>query len=187
MAMGKSLSIGAVALLLAACSGNLVRMQTEYGPSAYDYANYELYHAGRDTRVEVHGNPFAMTAPAFANAVTDRMMGAPIGRPTRFTTSPGPSAEKNLRVVMAFDSDSDAYDLCNGKVVPQKAEADMLTLRAAWCFGDRQDSMVEAVVGRPKDVDDPRFRDLIEQTVMNLFPRFEDRELIRDNDRSIRE
>lgn len=188
LAMSIKSAVAALAVipLLGACSGNLVHLQTDYNASAYDYANFALYHADRDTQVDVHGNPFGMDATAFAAAVTDRMQGANPGRRTNFTPTPGASAEKNLHVVMAFDTDSDGYDLCNGKIASHKPGTDVLTLRAAWCFSGRQDSMVEATVGRPKDVNDPRFRDLIQQTVLNLFPLYKDRELIRDNDDSDR-
>jgi len=152
MPIKSSIAVIGVAFVLGACSGNAVRLQTDYNASSYDYANFALYHARRDTRVEVHGNPFGMDAAAFAKAVTDRMQGANEGRRTNFTTVPGASAEKNLRVVMAFDSDSDGYDLCSGRVVPAKPQADVLSLRAAWCFSNRQDSFVEAVIGRPGNV-----------------------------------
>lgn len=176
-------ALGAV-LVVGACSGNAVSLQTNYDASGYDYANFALYHAGRDTRVEVYGNPFNMDTAAFAKAVTDRMQGANEGRRTHFTTTPGTSAEKNLWVVMAFDSDSNSYDLCNGRIVPAKPSADVLTLRAAWCFSGREDSYVEARVGRPTSVNDPRFHEIIQQTVQNLFPLYKDRDLIRDNDDS---
>ena len=83
-----------------------------------------------------------MDAAAFARAVTDRMQGANEGRRTNFTTTPGKSAEKNLRVVMAFNAAPGGYDLCDGKAIETKPRKDVLALSAAWCFGDRQDSMV---------------------------------------------
>jgi hypothetical protein len=172
--------VALTAFLLGACAAGLVRLQSEVAPSTYSYSNFALYHAGRDTRVEVHGNPFSMDAAAFARAVTDHMQGANVGRPTHFTTTPGPSAERNMRVVMAFNSDADGYDLCNARFRP-RGEVGVLTLKAAWCFAGREDSWVEATVGGAGSVNDPRFHDLVSQTVLNLFPTDMDYELLRDN------
>ncbi len=187
MKMSKLLSCAAAALLLlAACSADTVRLQTYRNRSTYDFLNFTTYHAGRDTRVVVYGNPFAMDARAFGKAVTDAMQGANFGRPTHFTTTPGPSAERNLWVVMAFNADVGPYELCRGGAVETRPRTDALTLTAAWCFDGREDVLVTAAVGPPRDVSDPRFRALVRETVLNLFvpePRWEDRDRDRDDDR----
>lgn len=184
--MPKFLTILAASLMaLSACSAGLVRLQTERNRSTYDFLNFSTYHEGRDTRVLVYGNPFAMDPAAFGRAVTDTMQGANYGRPTNFTTTPGPSAERNLWVVMAFNADVGPYALCGDGPVRTQRRADVLTLTAAWCFDGRQDSLVTAAVGPASGVNDPRFRDLVRQTVLNLFvpePRWED-ERERDRDR----
>ena len=180
MSVKSTISVILAALALGACSGAVVSLQSDYNPSGYDHRNFALYHVARDTRVEVHGNPFNVDAAAFARAVTDHMQGANEGRRTNFTTTPGKSAEKNLRVVMAFNAAPGGYDLCDGKAIETKPHKDVLALSAAWCFGDRQDSMVEATVGPTKGVDDPRFKEIIQQTVLNLFPTHMDLILIRE-------
>lgn len=181
MTVKSLVTAGLAAVTLGGCAG-AVRLQTELAPSTYDYANFTTYHAGRDTKVEVYGNPFNMDAATFAKAVTDNMQGANAGQRTNFTTKPGPSAEKNLRVVMAFNSDAEGYDLCTGHNFRPRNQGGPLTLNAAWCFGNRQDSMVVATVDGAKSVNDPRFHDLVDQTVLNLFPPHMDYELIRDHD-----
>jgi hypothetical protein len=183
--MSRSLTCAAaVLLLLAACGADQVRLQTYRNRSTYDYLNYSTYHADRDTRVVVLGNPFAMDAPAFARAVTDTMQGANFGRPTNFTTTPGPSAERNLWVVMAFNAEVGPYELCRGRAVETRPRTDALTLAAAWCFDGREDILVTAAVGPARDVNDPGFRAVVRQTVLNLFvseTRWQDRD--RDDDR----
>lgn len=175
------LAIAGTLSILAGCSGDNVALQSYYNYPAYDYANFSLYHAGRDTRVIVHGNPFGMDRTAFAKAVTDAMQGANIGRPTRFTTTPGPSAEKNLWVVMAFNTGNTIYGLCGPRDYPSEQGgrgSEGLLLRAAWCFDGRQDSWVEARISGARGTGDPRFRALVRQTVLNLFVpqrRFRDR------------
>ncbi len=169
-----------VMFVLGACSSSSVNLLPEYNHSGYDYRNFALYHADRDTRVEVHGNPFNMDAAAFARAVAAHMQGANPGRRTNFTSNPGKSAEKNLRVIMAFNTTHDSYDLCAGKPIESKENNNVLTLSAAWCFADRQDSLVDARVGAAKGVGDPRFHDIIQETVLNLFPMHMDYILIQD-------
>ena len=171
------------ALVVAACGADHVRLQSEYARSTYDYRNFALYHAKRDTRVVIHGNPFDMDRTAFEKAVTNNMQGANSGRRTNFTTTPGRSAEPNLWVVMAFNADFAVYDLCRGKYIKTRPSKRALRLAAAWCFDGRQDSMVEAAVGPVADINDPRFRALVGQAVLNLFPQHMDRELFDDSDR----
>ena len=179
--MFKMMAFGVMAVVMGACSADLVRLQSQFNRSTYDHRNFTLYHGDRDTLVVIHGNPFGMNAAAFAKAVTDTMQGANMGRRTNFTTTPGNSAEKNLWVVMAFNARVGIYQLCQGTDIETERRGDQLTLTAAWCFDGRQDSLVEAVVGAAKGVDDPRFRALVRQTVLNLFPQFRDRDFIRDH------
>jgi len=173
----------AASLIVGACSGDAVRLQTDYNQSTYDYLNFTNYQAGRDTKVVVHGNPFAMSTEAFKKAVTNNMQGANFGRRTNFTTTPGKSAEPNIWVVMAFNADIGIYEICNNKPKKTRPGSNQLNLSAAWCFDGRQDSLVEAVVGQVGDINDPRFRALIQQAVLNLFPQNKFRDDSGDRDR----
>ncbi len=175
--------VAAAALVVVACAPGNVRLQTDYNQSTYDHRNFDLYHAARDTKVVIHGNPFGMEAAAFAKAVTGHMQGANPGRRTNFTTTPGKSATKNLWVVMAFNAEVGIYGLCRDKSFKTRPTDGTLSLKAAWCFDGRQDSQVTASVSTPENVSDPRFRALIRQTVLNLFPRHMDQEFRRDGSR----
>lgn len=177
MSLKPLLSLVLAAATLGACSG--VHLQSEVAPSTYDYQNFTLYHAGRDTLVEVQGNPFNMNSAVFANAVTDHMQGANFGRPTNFTTTPGPSAERKMRVVMAFNSAADSQDLCTAGFQPG-AVGRVLSLKATWCFADRADSWVDATLDGVTSPQHPGFHDIIQEVVLNLFPPQMDTETIRD-------
>ena len=179
MSLKPFLFLALAAASLGACSG--VRLQSEVAPSTYDYQNFTLYHAERDTLVEVQGNPFNMDAGAFAKAVTGYMQGANFGRPTNFTTAPGANAERNMRVVMAFNSRTDSQNLCTAGYRPQAAAGGAISLKAAWCFDNRADSWVDATLGGITSTQDPGFHDLVEEVVLNLFPPQMDTETIRDN------
>ncbi len=162
--------IAAASLVIGACSADAVLLQSEYNRSTYDYRNFSTYQAGRDTKVVIHGNPFDMNTEAFKKAVTDNMQGANSGRRTNFTTTPGKSAEPNIWVVMAFNANIGIYEICKSKPIKTRRGSNQLKLSAAWCFDGRQDSLVEAAVGQVGDINDPRFRALIQQVVLNLFP-----------------
>ncbi len=173
------LFVAAAALVVAACAPGNVHLQSSQNRSTYTHRNFDLRHANRDTEVAVHGNPFGMKAAAFAKAVTGDMQGANPGPRTKFTTTPGKTATKNRWVVMAFNARVGIDELCRVKRFKTRLSEGTLSLRAAWCFDGRQDSLVTASVGAPEDINDPRFRALIRQTVLNLFPRHKDREFRR--------
>ena len=173
----------AASLVVGACSADNVNLQSSYNRTTYDFLNFTTYQAGRDTKVVIHGNPFAMSTEVFNKAVTDNMQGANFGQRTNFTTTPGKSAEPNIWVVMAFNANIGIYEICNYKSIKKRPASNQLRLSAAWCFDGRQDSLVEARVGQVEDINDPRFRALIRQTVLNLFPR---KNFFRDRDRGRR-
>lgn len=155
---------------LAACGPGTVRLRSDINDTTYTYRNFDLYHGGRDTEVIVYGNPFGMDARAFAEAVTRHMQGANAGPSTNFTTTPA-NAERNLRVVMAFNADTSGYRLCSGRPVAGGPQGETIRLNAAWCWENSPQSSVEAETGAVSGVGDPRFRALVRQTVLNLFPR----------------
>lgn len=165
--------------LASACAPGAVKTQQNLNRS-YDFSNFSSYHQGKDTRVVVLGDTFGMDAGAFADGVTAAMQGQNPGRPTNFTTAPGPSAEKNFRVVMAFNVAPIHYDLCNGAKVTPRTAGGETTLQAAWCWEDRTESYVRAWTA-PVQPNDPRFQELVARTTRELFPQHKDRELIQDN------
>jgi len=174
-----------VTAIMAACASDQVRTSSYVHPT-YQWTNFTTYHQRRDTLVEVHGRLFGLDRRAFEEAVTARMQGQHAGPPTRFTTRPGPSAEKGLRVIMAFDAKPVGGGLCSAKAFEPGDYGPETALVAAWCWEDRADSEVWAWVSGLQGPDDPRFRRLVGETTMDLFPprgerRYEDRD--RDRDR----
>ena len=141
--------------------------------SSYDFGNFRVYHEGRDTRVQIHGNPFDTDAEAFAKAVTDRMQRQHIGRPTNFTTTPGESAAELFRVVLVFNGElAGSPDPCSGGAYrPSAGDEIQITLEAAWCYGSNAESQVLGVASGIEGADDPAFRQLIAAVTLNLFPR----------------
>jgi hypothetical protein len=176
----KSLLGAAVVLAaVAGCSTDAPRLTSQYR-SSYDYYNFTKYHYNRDTLVEVHGNTLGLDAGRFARAVTAAMNRPNSSVQSNFTTTPGPSAEKNFRVVLAFNSSPEGLGMCRAKGFTQSGQGGITILRAAWCWSDRADSDVTAYVTPVTSIDDPRFRTMIAQVTAELFPR---RDENRDNDR----
>lgn len=171
-------AVGALALV-AACSTDAPRITSQYR-SSYDYYNFTKYHYNRDTLVEIHGSTLGLDAERFTRAVTAAMNRPSTAVQSNFTTTPGPSAEKNFRVVLAFNSSPEGLGMCQAKSFTPSGEGGITKLRAAWCWSDRDDSDVTAYVTPITSIDDPRFRTIIAEVTAELFPR---RDENRDNDR----
>jgi hypothetical protein len=165
--------------LAGACAPNAVTVTSQIEP-AYDFRNFTSYHQNRDTKVEIRGSMFGADAQSFARAVTESMRGQTPGVPTNFTTNPGPSAERNLKVVLAFNATLSPTRICDDGILAA-ARGDGTTLQAAWCFGDRLDSYVVARAGAINGINDPAFRDLVAEATRELFPPRQDRETIMDD------
>lgn len=159
-------AVACLGILAAACGG--VQTQARQDHSLYDFSTFMRYHGGRDTKVVVVPPPGA--GQGFAEAVTTAMYGAHIGQPTRFTTTPGPTAEENLRVVMAFNVQP-RYHLCEARDLKPRQRVDFTYLQAAWCWDDTTLSYVQGRVPVSVASGDPAFRSLIAGATRDLFPR----------------
>lgn len=148
----------------------------------YDYQTFNSYHRNRDTLVEVHGNPLGLDPAAFGRAIGDAMRSS--GVQTNFTTTPGASAEKNLRVVVSFNARPGNRGLCSAKPggTASSAKTSITAVYAAWCWGDRVESEVATHVTPVTGIDDPRFRTMLAQSMRELFPGNKD--MNRNNDRN---
>ncbi|MFT5538856.1 MAG: hypothetical protein ACI82H_000369 [Alphaproteobacteria bacterium] len=153
--------------LTGACANKTMVTDTDYRDS-YNPLNFSLYHGNRDTRVSVAGDTLGTDSGNFATAVTKAMYGNHDGQRTNFTTNPGPSAEKNLHVIMAFNVEQDRY-LCEtgGKLV-SKSVPGKTVLQGAWCWGDQTQSYVLAMAPATKP-GEPAFSNLISETTQDLF------------------
>jgi len=158
---------------LSACSGtgviDYVRLEPGYRPQQFAYAA-----GGRDLRVDLQGNPFAMPKDEFDSAVTDAMQGAHFGQPTNFTTTPRDSAREGYRVRLLFNGPtaSSGRIICAGEpaVVGPSPESGNVRLLAAFCNAEYPLSYLSAHVGGIRDAHDPAFRDFMRDVTTNLFP-----------------
>lgn len=174
VSLATALAIG----IAGGCSG-AVRTQSHQDPSLYSFSTFTLYHGNRDTRVDVVADPVGDDSSAFAEAVTEAMYRANAGHPTRFTTKPGPSAEKNLKVIMAFNVAPHVH-LCDARNLDPRPRVENTYLQAAWCWDNRTLSYVEARAPGRVRAGEPAFRTLVASATRDLFPQFIDNRL-RDN------
>ncbi|TSD86603.1 hypothetical protein FFK22_021470 [Mycobacterium sp. KBS0706] len=137
------------------------------------YSSAEFFAAadGRDLRTTVLGNPFG--TPGFDQAVTALMTGTPVGPKTRFTTTPGPSANRDYSVTVVFNPSPDilAVDLCNVQSLPTAATKRPIVARAAFCAAGGEASAVSGYLDQATGPADPKFTALIRDMTLQLFPR----------------
>jgi hypothetical protein len=158
--------------LTSACANTTMVTDTDYRDS-YDPLNFSLYHGNRDTRVNVIGDSLGTDSRNFAAAVTKAMHSNHIGQRTNFTPTPGPSAEKNFHVIMAFNVDQDRGLCERGDKLPAQTTPGKTLLQGAWCWGNQTQSYVLAMAPSTKP-GDRMFNKLISETTQDLFAPVQD-------------
>jgi hypothetical protein len=158
--------------LLAACS---VPIASDHRiESRYHLQDLSYIAAGRDLKTEVLGNPFAADQTAFADTVTDHLQGVNPGPEINFTTRPADKARPPyfLRLVFNGPSASNGTALCAGapEVAPAASPSGDVRVLGAFCRGDQPMTYVSAREGGITDMNDPKFRSLVRQVGVLLFP-----------------
>lgn len=166
-------SIACLPLLagLSACAGDGVRITHPEIRSQYTRSEVLYAFDRRDAEVVVNGSPFA-NAPA-ARATTDVMNRVPLGPRTNFTTTPGETARRPYRVVLAYAPAVavTGVGLCARPDMPTRpAGGEQTTLQGALCHGPNLLSGAYATAGPVEGPDDPRFAELVARLTIALFP-----------------
>lgn len=166
------LSLGAAALaaLGAACEdGPATVAGTWRSPAAWSSLVYAT--TAGPLLLEVHGDPFRLPAAEFRRAVAEAMSGQTPSRPFSLTARPEDAPRPGFRVVVAFNPapDLDPRKLCGGTIATATAGGDKVTLVAVFCEGDTLLASASGGVARVAGPDDRRFRQLLGQTVRELF------------------
>ena len=169
----KSLAImGAIGTILSAC--NLVIVEDRVGPG-WSYYDGDLHYATHEGAILTHvtGNPFGMAQPAFAETVRKMMYGQTEGVPVEFVATANDKTLAPFKVVMAFNAplSVDGHDLCEtGDRTVSIPSGETLRASIAFCEGDRLKSDSYARVSGVKGIDDPKFRELVEQITRAMVP-----------------
>lgn len=167
-------NIAALALLAAtaACAPGEVRVT--HPEIRSQYTRSEVFYAfdGRDAEVVVNGSPFVGGASAAA-ATTAVMNRVPVGPRTTFTTTPGETARRPYRVVLAYAPaiPLTGSGLCGQPTLPTRPPGgEEVSLQGALCHGPNLLSGAYATSGPVQGPDDPRFGLLVAQLTRALFP-----------------
>lgn len=159
----------AACLALAACGERVVA--DEPAP-AYTLQEVAYAASGRDLRVVVHGNPFGGDQQSFGRTVTGMMQNRILGVRTNFTTTPGPSARPDYRVVLAFNLAENELNsaLCSRPTLPTRPPGGSIIVQGAFCRSGGVLSSATGWLDQPRSIQDPSFRDLIADMTYSLFP-----------------
>lgn len=160
---------------LAACAN-----QTVLRPVQLD--NYDpndlFYLAGKGpVKTQVVGNPFDEAKPQVDNVTTTAMTGATFRPKLAFNTEVPAEQNSPYHVVMLLDAPANARPekLCANpedasRPGSSQPSTDNLRVVAVYCVNDRRLSSIAGTTPRPATSSDPRFRKLIQETTLNLFP-----------------
>ena len=153
--------------------GDVVLSPTSFYP-AYTptVLNYAASRGGMPT--EILGNPFQVPEEELARAVTRMMTGSHFGPPVRFLTETPEDFASPYRVVLLFDSKPHhtTLKLCGEDARSLVRQSNgVLRVHAALCANDKPLTSVSGRVSGASGPGDARFRKLIGQITINLFPR----------------
>ena len=173
--LGRFILTSVLLLAPAACGDQVVRVGGQMMSGSYNAGEFGYAAGERDLRVVIVGNPFRGERIAFERVVTDAMRGRNHGQKTNFTTSPGPSARKEYRVVMVFNPQANLIGdkVCQGDplALPTTAgEGTAVSLVAVSCRSDRSLAQVRGDIDTAAGPDDPIFGALVGQSTRALFP-----------------
>ena len=151
-------AFGAVLLLGACTTGTVSYVNVD---SSYDPVQYARLPFTGPLYVEVSGNPFAIPSDQMAKVVYDAIApsNAAIGN------GQGP------RVHYAFGPDATNFNLACSAAGTTGRINDRITLVAALCRGtDHALTYLSASIDGVTGPNDPRFREFLRQTTVQLFP-----------------
>ncbi len=126
---------------------------------------------GRHLRTSIQGNPFDMPKDSFDGIVTNLMSGANPGPPATFSTNPATRTHYHVVVWFNPSAAQDSSELCGGKAWSgDDSSTGKLRVMAAFCYGDQVVSEVQGEVPSVTGPGDPRFKSVIQQVTLFLFP-----------------
>lgn len=163
----------ALASLLAACDqGPATQPSGPRSPATWS----SVIHAAKSGPiwVQVAGNPFALPVEALADKVAEAMHGSILGRDFTFTAHRDRAPEPQFRTVIQFAPQriADAEAACAGALPPPfeaGAAAEAIHLLGVFCSRAQPMAAATGWVKRVQGPDDPRFRQLLQQTARELF------------------
>jgi hypothetical protein len=166
-------------MVLAACETMVIVgepvMNLNYTVDDFEYAS-----RNGEIRTRIGDDPFGGPHAAFSEQVTKFMYGANFGVDVVFTPSPRGKGSGRHHVVMLFNSpiSTDERDLCGADARPPTLlPTNTLRLISVFCYEDEMLSTADGRIFGVENLQEPRFRDLVRQVTLALFPGNDDLEV----------
>ena len=160
-------------IVLAGCA-NATTFDTGRSSFGMGRLDFSTIAGGRDMNTQIFGNPFAIPDDSFADSVTAIFNQRNSRAPSNFTTTPGPSARENFRLVLAFNpaQRGSASRLCRD---PQALQLDPasrrpIRLQIAFCQGDKDITARRGSLPNATGPQDPAFQNFMAQALFLTQP-----------------
>lgn len=168
---GRLAALAAAAVVTGACTGEIMTSNLYRANSD----SFFRYGASRGEMLAVVvGNPFPVPKAILDRSVTESMQRNHHGPMTVFSTDPGPRADRNFRVVVAFDTPNAMHPrvLCGDPAAVPSRERDGKRIEAdvAFCVESDLYSNVDISIPEAESPADPRFRHMIASAMWALIP-----------------
>ena len=162
-----------LALGLAACGGPVTRPAYVY--DAYDLTVLNGPAGQGGMAAYVVGEPFPGQQAALNRAVEHALTHQRFGPEFPVTTQPSPElADSAYKAVLVFDPPTqwDPYGICKHGELPESRgrSGDAVEVLAIFCEGHRRMTSTIGSIAAADSPDDPRFRALLKQIALTLFP-----------------
>lgn len=160
----------ALAAVVAACADASMVQLTEVGAYTPSMLNYAASQGAM--KVDIIGNPFDGPKEDLERVVTGELTRAHFGPPLVFATSVSPDNRSPYRVVLVFNPTSDysSGNICDTPGQATESGDDRIRVKAAFCSADRASTYTTGRVSVTSRPSDARFRQLIRQLGLALFP-----------------
>ncbi len=165
---------GAALLLIGAggCSNGVV-VHSDIAHAIDVQSQLAYATAGHQMKTRILGNPFDVPEDTFVTVVTTTMRGANPGVPVTFSTDPTANTRKPYHVVVQFNPPVSlgGEELCGGASQSSDGSSSgNFRVVTAFCYGDEVLSEAQAEAANVAGPSDPRFRFMIQQVILFLFP-----------------
>lgn len=159
---------------LAACGG-AATTRPAYVYDAYDLSVLNGPASEGGLAAYLVGEPFPGQEAALRRAVEYALTEQRFGPAFPVTTTPSAELrESAYKVVVVFDPPTqwDGYRICKHDELPQSVgrQGEAIEVLALFCEGHRLMTSTQGHVAAARSPDDPRFRALMEQVALTLFP-----------------
>ncbi len=163
--------LGVVVVTQIGCTSGVMVYEPLH-PQRYLPGEFSYAARGGEMRVDVRGNPFAMTPERFAGRVLTDMVGATRGPEVNFVSAPSGAGSAPYRVVMLFNAGPPAFgdNACAETIGPVSPDGNRLSLLAVFCNSDVALAESEGWTYDVTGPDDVKFGELVRGVAGALIP-----------------